>query len=88
MIRAFLRSNKVDLVCLQETKIQDMFVGVVRNLGVGRFSDRGALNFEGAWEVLLFFGITEFFRCNVWKLGGFLSLASSETWRIMLNGAS
>ena len=24
VIRAFLRSNKVDLVCLQETKIQDM----------------------------------------------------------------
>lgn len=31
VIRTFLISNKVDLVCLQETKIHDMGVGVVRS---------------------------------------------------------
>ena len=41
VIRAFLRSNKVDLVCLQETKIQDLSVGVVRNLGARRCSNLG-----------------------------------------------
>ena len=34
-------------MCLQETKIQDMSVGLVRNLGVGRCLDWGLLNSEG-----------------------------------------
>ena len=47
VIRAFLRSNKADLVSLRY-KIQDMFVGVGRNLGAGRCSYWGVLNSEGA----------------------------------------
>ncbi|RVW67644.1 hypothetical protein CK203_063068 [Vitis vinifera] len=42
------RKNKVDLVCLQETKIQEMSMGIVRSLGVGRFLDWGAVDSRGA----------------------------------------
>ena len=38
-IKALIRSQKVDLVCLQETKMSQMSLGVVRSLGVGRFLD-------------------------------------------------
>ena len=37
VIKALIRKNRVDLVCLQETKIQEMSTGIVRSLGVGRF---------------------------------------------------
>ena len=35
LIKALIRSQKVDLVCLQETKMSQMSLGVVRSLGVG-----------------------------------------------------
>ena len=37
VIKALIKKNKVDLVCLQETKIQEMSRGLVRSLGVERF---------------------------------------------------
>ena len=37
----------MDLLCLQETKIQAMSEGVVRSLGIGRFLDWGALDASG-----------------------------------------
>ena len=39
VIKALIKINKVDLVCLQETKIQEMSRGLVRSLGVERFLD-------------------------------------------------
>ena len=54
VIKAFRKSNKVDLVCLQETKIHEMTGGVVRSLGVGRFSKWGNLNSEGASGGIVF----------------------------------
>ena len=36
IIKSIIKSNKVDVVCLQETKIKDMSTGIVRSLGVGR----------------------------------------------------
>ena len=39
VIKSVIKSNKVDVVCLQETKIKDMSTGIVRNLGVGRHID-------------------------------------------------
>lgn len=38
----------MDLVCLQETKIQEMSIGVVGSLGVGRFLEWRAVNARGA----------------------------------------
>ena len=48
VIKGFLRSNRVDLVCFQETKVQQMNVGMVRSLGVGRFLNWIALDAEGS----------------------------------------
>ena len=38
-IKALIKKNKVDLVCLQEIKIQEMSRGLVCSLGVERFLD-------------------------------------------------
>ncbi|RVW37191.1 Mitochondrial carrier protein MTM1 [Vitis vinifera] len=37
VIMSLIKSQRVDLVCLQETKVQEMSNGLVRSLGVGRF---------------------------------------------------
>ena len=39
IIKSFVKKQKVDLLCIQETKIQLMTEGVVKSLGVGRFLD-------------------------------------------------
>ena len=55
IIRNFIRNQRVDLVCLQETKIQEMSTAVARSLGVGRIFDWRALNAEGsAGGIILF----------------------------------
>ena len=48
VIKALIRKQKVDLFCIQETKIQSMNEGMVRSLGSGRFLDWGALDAQGA----------------------------------------
>ena len=37
LIKSAVRTQKVDLVCLLETKVQEMKLQVVRSLSVGRF---------------------------------------------------
>lgn len=39
LIKSLIESQRVDLVYLQETKIYEMSMGLVRNLRVGRFLD-------------------------------------------------
>ena len=39
VIKAMIRSQRVNLFCLQETKIQAMSERLVRSLGTGRFLD-------------------------------------------------
>ena len=48
IIKNYVRDQRVDLICIQETKIQAMSEGIVRSLGTGRFIDWRALNAEGA----------------------------------------
>ena len=48
LIKALIKSQKVDVVCLQETKMQEMSIRVVRILGMGRFLEWGAMNARGA----------------------------------------
>ena len=48
VIKALIRSQRADLVCLQETKIQDISRGIVHSLGVGRFLGWGAMSARGA----------------------------------------
>ena len=38
VIKQFIRDQRVDLVCLQETKVQNMNLKLARSLGAGRFS--------------------------------------------------
>ena len=46
VIKNFLRSHRVDLVCLQETKVQEMNINMVRSPGVGRCLNWKVLNVE------------------------------------------
>ncbi|KAL6339823.1 hypothetical protein AAG906_034911 [Vitis piasezkii] len=48
VIKALIRSQRVDVFCLQETKIQAMSEGVVRSLGTGRFLGWGAVEASGS----------------------------------------
>ncbi|RVX23130.1 Transposon TX1 uncharacterized 149 kDa protein [Vitis vinifera] len=47
IIKSVIRSQKVDLFCLQETKVQVMSDEMVRSLGPGRFLDWKLLNAKG-----------------------------------------
>ena len=48
VIKVMIRSQRVDLFCIQETKIQTMSKEVVRSLGSGRFLDWGAMGSQGS----------------------------------------
>ena len=50
VIKAFLKSQRADVVCIQETKVRAMNRGLVRSLGAGRFLDWGLLM---QWEPLV-----------------------------------
>ena len=47
VIKALIKKNSVDLVCLQETKIQDMSRDLIRSLGVGRVLEWGTVDSRG-----------------------------------------
>ena len=69
VLKAFVRSKKADIVCLQETKIQNMSVGIVRSLGVGRFLDWGAVDVEGyVGGILVFWDkkVVEMVDIEIW----------------------
>ncbi|RVX18630.1 hypothetical protein CK203_006499 [Vitis vinifera] len=73
VIEALTKGQKVDLVCLQETKMQEMSRMIVRSLSVRRCLDWKALNSRGASSGVLVF----------WdKRGG------SFTWKGGLNNQS
>ena len=48
VIKNFLGTHKVDLVCLQETKVQEMNNAVAHGIGVFRFLNWKTLNTEVA----------------------------------------
>ena len=47
VVKAFLRLQKADLVCLQETKCKLMSDLVVKSLGFGRFVNWGSVHSSG-----------------------------------------
>ena len=55
VIKAFLKSQRAVVVCLQETKIRAMNRGLVRSLGAGRFMDWGVVDAVGASGGLVVF---------------------------------
>ena len=50
-IKALIRNQRVDLVCLQETKVQEMSFVLVHLLGDDKFLGWKVLNFNGQLEV-------------------------------------
>ena len=55
VIKSVIKSNKADVVCLQETKIKEMGTGLVRSLGVGRHLDWRTVNSRGVVGGILVF---------------------------------
>ena len=55
LIKEVIKSQKANLVCLQETKIQEMSNGLVKSLRVGRCLEWGVLNSSGAAGGVLVF---------------------------------
>ena len=55
MIKAFLRSQIVDLICLQKTKLKGMSSSLVRSLSAGRFVDWATSNAVGVLRGYLIF---------------------------------
>ena len=55
VIKASIKAQNVDLVYLQETKMQEMSKRIVRSLGVGRCLDWGVVNSKGASGGVLVF---------------------------------
>ncbi|RVX14382.1 hypothetical protein CK203_017346 [Vitis vinifera] len=54
LIKSVIRMQKVDLICLLETKVQEVSLQMVRSLGIGRFLDWGAMEAQGGalWSIL------------------------------------
>ena len=48
VIKQFIRDQRVDLVCLQETKVQNMNLRMARSLGARRFSDWVSVDASGS----------------------------------------
>ena len=48
VIKAFIKMQRVDIMCLQETKISKVSKGLIRSSGVGRFPEWAALRAKGA----------------------------------------
>ena len=55
IIRNFIRSQMVDLVCLQETKIQEMSAADARSFGVSKLAEWKVVEAEGTAEGILVF---------------------------------
>ena len=62
MIKAFLKMQNANLVCLQETKLQGITRGLIRSLSVGRFVDWVDVNAVGSLEVILIFWDSRLFQ--------------------------
>ena len=62
MIKAFLKIQNADLVCLQKTKLQGITYGLIRSLSVGRFVDWVVVNVVGALGGILIFWDSRWFQ--------------------------
>ena len=55
VLKAFIKMQRVDVVCLQETKLKEVSNWMIRSLGVGRFLEWVAIKAEGAFGGILIF---------------------------------
>ena len=85
LIKAVVRSQKVDLLCIQETKIKSMSEGVVRSIGVGRFLDWRTLDASGSAGGILICWDKRLLELLEWEEGQFsiscrLPIVDSIIW--------
>ena len=62
MTKAFLKTQRADLVCLQETKLKGITRGLLRSLSVGSFVDWVAVDAIGASGGILIFWDSRMFQ--------------------------
>ena len=55
VLKSFIKTEKVDLVCIQETKIQDISLGLVQSLGTRKFIEWGVINAMRAFRGIVVF---------------------------------
>ena len=55
VLKAFIKMQRADVVCLQETKLKEVSNRMIRSLGVGRFLEWVAIKAEGASGGILIF---------------------------------
>ena len=55
VLKAFIKMQRVDVVCLQETKLKEVSNRMIRSLGVGRLLEWVAIKAEGASGGILIF---------------------------------
>ena len=89
IIRNFIRSQRVDLVCLlQETKIQEMSAADARSLGLGRLVEWKVVEAEGtAGSILVFWDKRKLEVMEV-ELGHFSVTCILKIRRTVSNGPS
>ena len=63
VIKAFIKMQRVDIVCLQGTKISEVSQGLIRSSGVGRFLERASLRAKGATGGIIIFWDSCCFSC-------------------------
>ena len=71
LIKLVIRSQKVDLVCFLETKMQEMSEKVVKGLGVGRFLNWEIVNARGVSGGIMFFWENRVLDFLVYERGRF-----------------
>ena len=55
MLKAFIKMQRADVVCLQETKLKEVSNKMIRSLGVVKFLEWVAIKAEGASGGILIF---------------------------------
>ena len=55
VLKAFIKMQRADVVCLQETKLKEVSNKMIRSLGVGRFLEWIAIRVEGVLGGILIF---------------------------------
>ena len=78
----------MDVVCLQETKIQEMSQGVIHSLGVGRFLGWGVVNARGAVGGVVVFWDKRVLELVAWKWESSQSRVDLRIARMGLCGSS
>ena len=59
VLKTFIKMQRVDVVCLQETKLKEVSNRMIKSLGVGRFLKWVAIKAKGASGGILIFWDTQ-----------------------------